>query len=47
MWTEFEGNKGAVESGSWQEMIQSAISGVIICVLFLAIFAAFSTPRIT
>lgn len=46
MWADLEGRKGSSDSGSWQEMIQSAISGVIICVLVLAAFAAVSAPRI-
>lgn len=46
MWANLEEHEGSPESGSWQGMVQSAISGVIICVLFLAAFAAVSAPRI-
>ena len=46
MWTDLEGQQGSPESGSWQDMLQSALSGLIICVLFLAAFAAVSAPRI-
>ena len=46
MWADLERQEGSSDSGRWQEMIQSAISGVIICVLFLAAFAAVSAPRL-
>lgn len=46
MWADLEEQKGSPDSGQWQEMVQSAISGVIICVLFLAAFAAVSAPRL-
>jgi len=46
MWADLEGRTGSPDTGTWQEMARSAVSGLIICVLVLAAFAAAGSPRI-
>lgn len=46
MWADLEGNTDSPGAGTWQDMLRSALSGLIICVLVLAAFAAAGSPRI-
>ena len=40
MWVELENTVPAPEPASWTDAIQAAFSGLLICVLILAAFAA-------
>ena len=40
MWVELENTEHTPEPASWTDAIQAAFSGLLICVLILAAFAA-------
>ena len=40
MWTELEGNGTPPRPMSWKEVLEATVSGLGICLLILAVFAA-------